>query len=118
MQVVEEHIAKAVIGVIQIPRLGPEGHWNTGEFQPINQGPQDQILEEQEQDDGIWIDALDLRSITGKLERTLDEFELALILVLLLQFVGQDDKVPPVLPETPPEVVVDRHTIVHEPVGN
>ena len=61
MQVVEEGITKAIVWVIQIPRLGPKRHRNAGELEPVNQRPQYPILEVQKQNDRIWLDALGSR---------------------------------------------------------
>lgn len=84
----------------------------------MNQWPLDSILEMQKQNDRIWIDAPDLGPVFEKTKRALDELELAPVVVLALQLVRQDDKLPPLLPKVSPEMVINRHPIMHDPVGN
>jgi len=73
----------------------------------MNQWPLDSILEMQEQNDSVGTDSADFLAVLEKTKWPLYQFEKGLILVLPLQLVRQDNKIPTMFPEASPEIVID-----------
>jgi hypothetical protein len=118
MQIIEKRIPNSIIHIVEITRFGPKRYRDTLYLQPVDERPQNPVLHVQEKDDYIRLEPFDLGSIGRETKRPLDKLEFTLVLIGSLHLIREDRKFPTLFLKMPPEIVIDRHTIVHYAVGD
>src|SRR5437870_2740121 len=109
---VEEVVAKLAVRPVQVGPFGPADDRNPFVLSPVNQVPEDLILEVQVEHDDAGVYGVNESAIFRKLEIDSLKIELHLQFALRLHPIARDSKFPTALLESPVQIIVNRHSVM------
>src|SRR5262247_1137921 len=103
--------------LVIIESLRPEDDRYALQLQPIDQRPDHEIPQMQKHNDACGVNLLNFFSITGKVGADLLEVKHQGVRIFFLQFSAPDYKFKAMVAKSFRKVIVDRDSVVHNPIG-